>query len=59
MQFKRTEVGGGRGRLCRLLAAVQWICPDICIHELTKGFSGKHTCLFMVNLENLTLATHV
>ena len=55
----QTRGRGGMGKLWGLLASIQWICPDICIHELTEGFSDKHACLFIVNLENLTLATHV
>ena len=56
MQFKRTEGEGREGEIVDsgLLPSVQSICPDICIHELTTGLSDKHTCFFIVNLENLT-----
>ena len=48
--------GGDSGDCCPLLSR---FAPDICIHELTKGFSDKHTFFLIVNLENLTLATHI
>ena len=39
MQFKCTEGEGREGEIVGtvMLPAVQSICPDICIHELTRG----------------------